>query len=99
MGEEFPGPGKGTRQRTFSVLLHLSGSIFSDETPEPCGPRQAGQFSAAVGSAVEYATSNPKAQTIVLFICNLRDYQFCGSETSCPTRSLPMAARPRTLAP
>ena len=46
MGEEFPGPGKGTCQRTFSVLLHLSGSIFSVETPEPCGPRHAGQFSA-----------------------------------------------------
>src|SRR3954466_7034642 len=53
MGEEFPGPGKGTRQRTLSVLLHLSGSIASEETPEPCGPRQAGQFSATIGSAIE----------------------------------------------
>ena len=29
----------------------MSGSIFSDETPEPWGPRHAGQFSAAIGNA------------------------------------------------
>src|SRR5687768_15199914 len=46
MGVELPAAGSAAFQRTFSVLLHLTGRPFSSETPRPVGPRQLGQFSA-----------------------------------------------------
>src|SRR5206468_8857436 len=46
MGVELPRSGNGTRQRTLSLVLQCSGRFFSEQTPVPCGPRQAGQFSA-----------------------------------------------------
>jgi len=45
-GEELPGPGNSARQRTFSFVVHLSGTSFSVDTPVPSGPRQAGQLPA-----------------------------------------------------
>src|SRR5437870_1287721 len=50
-GEEFPGPGSATRQRTFSFVLHFSGRFFSLETPVPSGPRQPGQLAAEAEAA------------------------------------------------
>ena len=46
MGEEWPLPGMGTRQKTLSVLLQWVGMSVSSEVPSPCGPRQLGQSAA-----------------------------------------------------
>ncbi|PAW81125.1 MAG: hypothetical protein B9S33_17215 [Pedosphaera sp. Tous-C6FEB] len=43
-GEESPGSGSSVFQRTFSVALHVSGTLRSGEVPSPCGPRQEGQL-------------------------------------------------------
>ena len=43
MGVELPASGSGTRQRTFSSLLHFTGRFFSVEMPSAFAPRQAGQ--------------------------------------------------------
>ena len=53
MGDELPGPGNSTRQRTFSFSLHLRGRFLSEDTPVPSGPRQPGQLPAAAESIVE----------------------------------------------
>src|SRR5262249_55064073 len=50
IGVELPRSASGTRQRTFSVRLHLKGRAFSGETPSNEGPRQLGQ-SAALSEA------------------------------------------------
>src|SRR5258705_1343194 len=46
MGVEFPLSGKGTRQRTLLLVSQRSGKFFSEVTPSPSGPRQAGQLAA-----------------------------------------------------
>src|SRR5687767_13412953 len=43
IGVEFPGSGKGVRQRTLFVPSHLTGKLTLAERPLPVGPRQAGQ--------------------------------------------------------
>src|SRR4051812_45651303 len=45
IGEALPRSGNGARQRTFSVLLHFTGTFFSGEIPVP-SLRHAGQFAA-----------------------------------------------------
>ena len=45
IGVEFPGSGKGARQRTLFVAFHFVGKLMLAETPFPFGPRHAGQFS------------------------------------------------------
>src|SRR5262245_34502191 len=51
IGVEFPGAGSATFQRTFSSLLHLTGSPFSADTPRAVAPRQVGQLSALANAA------------------------------------------------
>jgi hypothetical protein len=51
-GDEWPFPGIGIFQATFSVPLQRVGTSVSAERPSPCGPRHMGQ-SAAVAVALE----------------------------------------------
>src|ERR1700722_407984 len=46
MGVAEDGPGKAADQRTFSVLLNVSGKLVSVVEPFRKGPRHCGQFSA-----------------------------------------------------
>ena len=43
--EEVIGPGIGIFHAIFSVVLHVSGVVFADESPCPVGPRNVGQLS------------------------------------------------------
>jgi hypothetical protein len=45
IGDEMPNPRMDAFQATFSVLLQVTGSPFSVDTPVEEGPRQLGQFS------------------------------------------------------
>jgi hypothetical protein len=54
-----------------SVVVHVSGSDFSDETPDPCGPRHAGQFSATADKVADKTRRVPTDQTIALLVCDV----------------------------
>src|SRR5262245_8100357 len=45
MGDEWPGPGRGVFQETFSLELQRIGKPFSPETPRLPWPQNCGQFS------------------------------------------------------
>src|SRR2546423_9375971 len=68
IGEELPGPGNGTRQRTFSLVLHFTGKSFSTEMPVPSSPRQAGQFPPNAEKAIERAKKLVNRFAIEFFI-------------------------------
>src|SRR5262245_32282707 len=66
MGVEFPLSGKGTRQRTFVFVSQRSGRFFSDVTPAPSGPRQAGQLAAGVCKANESERSTSEKGVVFM---------------------------------
>jgi hypothetical protein len=51
-GADTPVPLRRVFHETFSVSLHFSGRRFSVDVPVADGPRQCGQFSAAIGRAI-----------------------------------------------
>jgi hypothetical protein len=67
MGEELQGPGSWTCHRMFSVVLHLTGRFFSEDTPFPSGPRQPGQFPVGAENAVAATSNTAKQHTIDSF--------------------------------
>src|SRR5436190_17294407 len=68
MGDEFPRPGRSTRQRTFSLVPHLRGKLFSVETPVPSGPRQPGQLLAEAVSGIERIDKVARPKAIEVFM-------------------------------
>src|SRR5689334_3001219 len=63
-GVEPPRPGRGSRQSTFSVLLHFVGRFVSELIPSFRGPRHCGQFSAlAVDPISETAIEADRKRT------------------------------------
>ncbi len=46
MGDDVPSPAGDARHARFWLALHVVGSVVSNETPWPEGPRHCGQFQA-----------------------------------------------------
>src|SRR5258705_5316338 len=99
MGEEFPRPGKSTRQRTFSLVPHLSGKSFSVETPVPSGPRQPGQLLAVAASGLKMTSRAAKLRAKAVFIvaATVRSQEadvkgWTSASISFPARDLTVAA-------
>jgi len=51
MGLPFPGWGNGAFHLMFLSAAHVVGALFSEETPVPAAPRNAGQSSAEIAPA------------------------------------------------
>src|SRR5881409_3245266 len=69
MGVEFPLSGKGTRQRTLVLVSHRSGRFFSEVTPVPSDPRQAGQLAAGACEANVSDRSARNEKAVVFMEC------------------------------
>src|SRR5260221_4214700 len=107
IGEELPGPGNSTRQRTFSLLLHLSGRFSSNETPLPSGPRQFGQLLVNAGTVIEMVTaiSKPDASDVFMLIELLTNMRETATKSarifpgSCQSNRISQAVLKRNLTP
>src|SRR5262249_22696575 len=73
-GDEWPIPGMGVFQRTFSSLPHFSGTFVSADVPSPRGPRQPGHSSADSGIAQKVQRKGSSADRTV--IGQLRGFVF-----------------------